>query len=209
MLLFPRRMRNELQELRRAFEETRERSDILDDACGIGLWEAVLHNGDALHEKSKWTWSPEFRRLIGYESESDYPDVVQSWSDRLHPDDVEPTFAAFGGHLTDKSGKARYNVVYRLKVRDGSYRWFRATGGCRHASDGHTIRACGSLTDIHEQKTAEINAANETAADQAAIGALSAGWPRWRRGTSRTRSRQICHRRRRSSRIPLTWWSPN
>ncbi len=129
----------------------KERSDLLDDASGIGLWEAVLHQGDAMSPKSRWTWSPEFRRLAGFQSVEEFPNVVQSWSDRLHPDDVGPTFAAFGKHLEDKSGKSRYRVEYRLKCKDGSYRWFRATGGCKHLPDGVTVRACGSLTDIHEQ----------------------------------------------------------
>ncbi|MCW6512875.1 methyl-accepting chemotaxis protein [Lichenifustis flavocetrariae] len=151
----------------------RERAELLDDACGVGLWEAVLFQGDAMHAKSIWTWSPEFRRLLGYESESEYPNVVQSWSDRLHPDDVAPTFAAFVGHLADKSGRSRYDVTYRLKVRDGSYRWFRATGGCRYASDGQTVRACGSLTDIHKQKVAEFAAATESENDKLILTALT------------------------------------
>jgi methyl-accepting chemotaxis protein len=160
-------------ERERAFRNLKERSDLLDDACGVGLWEAVLHNGDAMHAKSLWTWSPEFRRLIGYQTEAEYPNVVQSWSDRLHPDDVAPTFAAFTGHLADKSGGTRYDVTYRLKVRDGSYRWFRATGGCRYAADGTTVRACGSLTDIHLQKTAELANAAEAEADRQTIDILS------------------------------------
>ncbi len=153
----------------------RERSDLLDDACGIGLWEAILHKGDALDPKSIWTWSPEFRRLLGYESEAQCPNVVQSWSDRLHPDDVAPTFAAFAGHLADKSGRSRYDVTYRLKVRDGSYRWFRATGGCRHSADGQTIRACGSLTDIHQQKIGELETSAAADADRVMVESLSAG----------------------------------
>ena len=156
-----------------AFYRLRERSELLDEACGVGLWEAVLHHGEAMHAQSDWKWSPEFRRLIGYEQEAEFPNVVQSWSDRLHPDDVAPTFAAFTGHLADKTGRSRYDVTYRLKVRDGSFRWFRATGGCRHAADGTTVRACGSLTDVHKQKTAEAAVASEADADRGAIEALS------------------------------------
>ena len=156
-----------------AYTQMRERSELLDDACGIGLWEAVLHRADAMHAQSRWTWSPELRRLIGYEQEAEFPNVVQSWSDRLHPDDVAPTFAAFTSHLADKTGRSRYDVTYRLKVRDGSYRWFRATGGCRYAADGTTVRACGSLTDVHKQKSAEAAIASEADADREAIGALS------------------------------------
>jgi hypothetical protein len=43
----------------------KERSDLLDRCCGVGFWQAILHNADAFDPKSAWTWSPEFRRLIG------------------------------------------------------------------------------------------------------------------------------------------------
>jgi methyl-accepting chemotaxis protein len=173
--MFGGKAHRELEDLRMRFKAIEERSALLDEACGVGLWEAVLVNGDAMNPQSLWTWSPEFRRLIGYDSDRDFPNVVNSWSDRLHPDDVAPTFAAFGNHLEDKSGRARYDVTYRLKVRDGSYRWFRATGGCRHQSDGKTIRACGSLTDVHQQVTAQREFERTAEEDAVAIGALSEG----------------------------------
>lgn len=173
-MLFSGRKTSEIDQLKKQFADLKERSELLDQACGIGLWESVLYDADALHPKSVWNWSPEFRRLIGYTSEADFPNVCQSWSDKLHPDDVEPTFAAFAAHLTDRTGAARYNVTYRLKTRSGDYRWFRATGGCRHAADG-TIRACGSLTDIHEQTLVEQKAREEAAENQAALNALAEG----------------------------------
>ncbi|MFN3523464.1 MAG: PAS domain-containing methyl-accepting chemotaxis protein [Phenylobacterium sp.] len=153
--------------------DLKQRSELLDEACGVGLWQAILYNADANDPRSVWTWSGEFRRLLGFSDEHDFPNVVTSWSGRLHPDDVEPTFAAFGAHLTDRTGQARYDVTYRLRVRDGSYRWFRAMGGCRHAEDGVTIRACGSLVDIHEQRATELAFEQERAADAVAIGALA------------------------------------
>ena len=174
-MMMPWTCRRELRRLREELSHVRERSDLLDDAAGVGLWQAQLHEADAFHPQSIWTWSPEFRRLVGYETAAEFPDVCQSWSDRLHPDDAGPTFEAFGNHLKDTTGRARYDVAYRLKVRDGSYRWFRATGGCRHATDGLTIRACGSLTDIHAQKVAEIALAEEARQDQIASVALAKG----------------------------------
>ena len=155
--------------------EVRERADVLDGSCGIGLWQAILHNADALHPKSLWTWSPEFRRLIGYTDEQDFPNACQSWSDKLHPDDAAATFAAFAKHLTDKSGRSRYDVTYRLKMKDGQFRWFRATGGCRHSEDGATIRACGSLTFIHDQKQAESELMHRAQADQVVLTSLAEG----------------------------------
>jgi methyl-accepting chemotaxis protein len=166
---------SELARVKAELKEVKERSDVLDNSCGVGLWAAVLYNADALDPRSKWLWSPEFRRLIGYSSEADFPNVCQSWSDKLHPDDVPATFAAFGGHLTDKSGNARYDVTYRLKMKDGQYRWFRATGGCKHSEDGQTIRACGSLTYIHDQKMIEEQIHRDADQNQVVIDAIADG----------------------------------
>jgi uncharacterized protein YoxC len=126
--------------------------DTLGQYCGIGLWDAVLHEGDAMHPKARWTWSSEFRRLLGFGSVAEFPDVVQSWSDRLHPDDAGPTFAAFGATCASGVG---YDVKYRLKVKDGTYRWFRATGGVVLDANRKPRRACGSLVDIHETVSLE------------------------------------------------------
>ena len=166
---------SELERVRAEFREIKERSDVLDNACGVGLWAAVLHNADALDPKSRWLWSPEFRRLIGYGSEAEFANVCQSWSDKLHPDDAPATFAAFAGHLSDKSGNARYDVSYRLKMKDGQYRWFRATGGCRHSADGQTIRACGSLTYIHDQKMIEQRISDDAKRNQVVIDSVGEG----------------------------------
>ncbi len=143
---------------------------------GVGLWDAVLFAGDAMHAKSRWTWSSEFRRLCGYSTVSEFPDVVQSWSDRLHPDDAARVFATFGAALS--TGNV-YDTTYRLKVRDGSWRWFRATGGVLLDAAGKPRRACGSLVDIHDatQALAQQQVARDATAGsfQEKVGGLVSG----------------------------------
>jgi PAS domain S-box-containing protein len=141
--------------LAKAQAEKGEWLDILASHAGVGLWDAVLYKGDALHPKARWTWSPEFRRLCGFTSAADFPDVVGSWADRLHPDDAAATFAAFNGALSGAHGSDSYDTTYRLKLRDGSYRWFRATGGVVRDKAGKPRRACGSLVDIHASRQAD------------------------------------------------------
>ena len=128
--------------------------DLLDRYAGVGLWDAVLFDGDPMHERSHWRWSAEFRRLAGFTAEEEFPNVVASWTSRLHPDDVEPTFAAFGACLADTSGRTGYDVEYRLMTKGGDYRWFRAIGGVARDSRGKAERACGSLIDINAERTA-------------------------------------------------------
>jgi methyl-accepting chemotaxis protein len=156
----------------RELETLRDRDeylDVLGKHAGVGLWDAVLVNQDAMDPRSRWTWSDEFRRLVGFGSQQDFPNVVQSWSDRLHPDDAPATFAAFGAAVEGRS--SGYDVTYRLKMRDGAWRWFRATGGCMRK--GGYVRACGSLVDVHSQKTAELQQARANADQKAVVEGLA------------------------------------
>ena len=129
-------------------DEKLEWLDCLGSHAGVGLWDAVLPEGDPMHPKARWTWSAEFRRLCGFDSVAEFPDVVQSWSDRLHPDDAEKTFSAFLGALNGVAGSDKYDMTYRLKLKNGTYNWFRATGGVVRDKAGKPRRACGSLVDI-------------------------------------------------------------
>jgi hypothetical protein len=147
--------------------------EILNNQAGVGLWGTVLHDGDPMHAKSRWTWSAEFRRLVGFAEHADeFPNVVRSWSDRLHPDDTANVFAVFGAALKNVAAKGAYDVAYRLMMRDGSYRWFRATGGVVHDASGRATRACGSLVDINPA----MEAARATEARAAQIDRLVAGF---------------------------------
>ena len=131
--------------------------ELLGHSAGVGLWNAAFHEGDPVHEKSFWQWSVQFARLLGFEGGADFPNKIETWSDRLHPDDVAPTFAAFGAFLKDTSGRTPYDVLYRCKVRSGTYRWFRAIGGCLRDPTGMPLRACGSLIDIHAEQELREN----------------------------------------------------
>jgi hypothetical protein len=144
---------------------------LLSRYAGVGLWDAMLHDGDPMHPKSRWRWSEEFRRLLGFDQgdTGGFPDVVGSWADRLHPEDAQPTFQAFGACLNDRSGRTGYDVTYRLKMKDGSYRWFRAIGGVARDAAGLALRACGSLIDVHAEKIAELRQADAEAERHKAI----------------------------------------
>jgi PAS domain-containing protein len=152
-----------------------EVSTLLGRNAGVGLWDAMIHNGDPLHAESRWTWSGEFRRLIGFDRDdlSGFPNVVGSWADRLHPEDAPITFDAFMACLNDRSGRTGYDVTYRLKMRDGSYRWFRAVGGVGRDKNGVALRACGSLIDVDAFKKAEIQSAGAEAERRKSVNALA------------------------------------
>ncbi|XLM21977.1 methyl-accepting chemotaxis protein, partial [Chromobacterium piscinae] len=97
-------------------------------------------------------WSPQFRRLLGFDSEQEFPDVLESWSNRLHPEDKQAVLNAFAAHLSDRSGQTPYDLEYRLQCKNGEYHWFRARGQTRRAPDGTPLRVVGALIDIDAEK---------------------------------------------------------
>ena len=133
---------------------------------------AALQNEDAsldtIHEmlgSGKWTmdfdeagvmtqvrWSDEFRRMIGYHSVNDFPDVLESWSDLLHPDDKDRVLKEYNETISDYTGQKTYDVEYRLRTKNRGYRWYRAVGKPTRRPDGSPITYVGVFIDITEQK---------------------------------------------------------
>jgi PAS domain S-box-containing protein len=125
------------------------------DVLGIGLWDMEVVRDDPVNAANTFTWSPEFRGMLGFGGEEEFPNVLGSWSGRLHPDDRERTLAAFAAHIGDHTGKTPYDVEYRLMMKSGEYRWFRAFGATLRDGGGAPLRAAGALEDISEKKDME------------------------------------------------------
>jgi len=116
------------------------------------LWDMEYpKDGQLLPDTAFW-WSEQFRKLLGFRDEHDFPNVLDSWGSRLHPTDKERTFAAFAAHLQDRSGRTPYAIEYQLQLKSGEYRWFLARGYTMRDSSGKPLRVNGSLRDIHADK---------------------------------------------------------
>ena len=98
------------------------------------------------------TWSDEFRRMIGYHGMDDFPDVLESWSDLLHPDDRERVLREYNETISDYTGQKTYDVEYRLRTKNRGYRWYRAVGKPTRRPDGSPVTYVGVFIDITEQK---------------------------------------------------------
>ena len=123
---------------------------LTDNALNVALWDMEVVDGDPVNPNNSFTWSEEFRKMLGFTNERDFPNITSSWSDRLHPEDKERTLNAFAAHLTDRTGKTPYDLTYRLKVKSGEYRYFHAFGSTVRDSKGVALRVAGALKDITE-----------------------------------------------------------
>ena len=128
---------------------TLTRFELAREMLNDGLWDMEVIAGDPLNPKNPFWWSPQFRRLLGYETLQEFPDVLDSWASRLYPEDRDRVLEAFGSHINDRSGRTGFDITYRLVLKNNEVRWFRARGQTKRTADGTPLRVVGALVDVH------------------------------------------------------------
>ncbi|MCL2277487.1 MAG: ATP-binding protein [Treponema sp.] len=127
------------------------------NATKIGLWDVLIVNNDPVNPGNVFTWSDEFRYMLGYSDQSEFPNTFNSWNDNLHPEERGNAHKAISEHLADKSGKTPYDVEYRMLCKNGEYAYFRACGESIRDKNGNAIRVAGAVMDITESKKVLLN----------------------------------------------------
>ncbi len=97
-------------------------------------------------------WSPRIRQMLGFSAE-EFPDVLDSWASRLHPDDKDRVFAAVRAHLEQR---VPYDIEYRILNKQGQYRWVQARGQALWDEQGRPVRMAGTLQCITARKETEL-----------------------------------------------------
>ena len=140
-----------LHESEKSATANQMRFDLINQASSEGLWDLELAPGESLSPRTQVRWSQHFRELLGFKDEHDFPNLLSSWNDRIHPEDKQAATEQLSQHLNDKSGHTPYQAKYRLATKDGSYRWFYAQGATLRNAQGLPLRIAGSMRDIHKE----------------------------------------------------------
>jgi PAS domain S-box-containing protein len=101
--------------------------------------------------KQSVQWVGKIDEMLGYEP-GEFARTLDGWAASVHPEDVERTMAQVQAHLAEG---APYAAEYRVRRKDGVYRWWSARGAVARTPDGKPVRWIGSITDITERKQAE------------------------------------------------------
>ncbi len=125
---------------------------VMHKALHSGMWGMEFDRNGKMYSVS---WSPEFRQMVGFETEEEFPNVLESWSGRLHKEDYERVLKEFNDTVNDYTDKKTYDVEYRMKVRSGEWRWFHAMGRLIRRKDGTPRSYIGMFVDITESKEQE------------------------------------------------------
>lgn len=135
-----RRLQMALDELRRS--EERWYLALLGSNDGIWDWDPRT---DEIFLSSRW------KSMLGYD-EDEFVGPAAQWRELVHPDDLAGVMEAFEKH---RSGRSESFVAeYRMRVRDGQYRWILSRAKGWRNEKGELARVVGSQSDITAHKEA-------------------------------------------------------
>ena len=145
-----------------ALKESEERWQLALYANNDGIWDWNLQTNEIFYSE-RW------KAMLGYE-DWEITNNHDEWTKRVHPEDLERVTNAFDAHLNQKT--TYYKVEYRLRCKDGSYKWIQDRGKSLRDEKGNPIRVVGSHTDISDRKKAE-EALQQQAQKDSLLGSIS------------------------------------
>lgn len=135
----------ERQKAEAALKVSEERWQLAQQGNNEAIWDLNIKTGDILLS-SRW------REMLGYE-EDEISNHESEWLTRIHPDDFDRVMAINQDYRTKKIPK--YSIEYRLRCKDGSYKWILGRGQAVWDEQNNPIRMVGANTDITERKQVE------------------------------------------------------
>jgi len=111
-----------------------------------GVWDLNLVTERAYY-------SPVWKRMLGLDDD-EVGNTTQEWWQRVHPDDL---MVALDGLQKFLAGETAFLVLeYRMRHKDGSYRWIHDRGMImERAPDGRPLRVVGTHRDVTSVYQAE------------------------------------------------------
>ena len=114
------------------------------NASPAGMWDWDL-TADQL------TFSPRFRELLGYADEAEFNREF-SFGAHLHPDDLGRVQEVIQQQI---DGKGIFDEMFRLRCKNGLYRWFLGRGQAQWNEAGKAVRFAGAIIDVTQLKVRE------------------------------------------------------
>jgi PAS domain S-box-containing protein len=124
-----------------AVRESEERFRLMADSAPVMIWVAGA-DGACTYFNRQW---------LEFTGRGLQDELGNGWADGVHPDDRPRCLDRYRRHL---EAREAFVLEYRLRRRDGEYRWVVDRGAPRLAPDGTFKGYVGACSDITEIKTA-------------------------------------------------------
>jgi PAS domain S-box-containing protein len=132
-----------------ALAASEERLRLAVDGSDGAEWELPTQHGTSTPLPDPMFIGPKLKSFIGFTDE-EFPNSRDAWIQRVHPEDAGQIEDSAKAHL---EARAPYHKVeYRVRHKDGSWRWISSTGRAYRDEQGNVIRWAGIDWDITERK---------------------------------------------------------
>ncbi|MBR3635003.1 MAG: PAS domain-containing protein [Lachnospiraceae bacterium] len=139
--------------MQQTLEHDQRRSGAVEKMMLEGSWSMDLTRYDISDPNSPMVFNDQFKKILGYSGSHDFPDIMNSWITKIHPDDVGMASEKMGEQLSDPSGKVIFDMDYRMLHKDGKYRWVRSSSTVVWSHDRKTpLMAAGTILDVTEER---------------------------------------------------------
>lgn len=129
-----------------ALRMSEERLRYVIDATNDAIWDWDLVN-------NKTFFSDRFYTMLGY-APGEFEQSFDSWMNLMHPNDSAFTRVFMKKFINEQLPE--FNLDFRLKSKDGTWRWIHARGKIVEQNEkGKPIRVVGTQMDITDRKLAE------------------------------------------------------
>lgn len=135
----------QLRRIERALQRSEQRFQTALRAGNLGVWDCDPRTGRCFFSDQYW-------RMLGYEP-GELPSEPDTYFRLLHPEDSASVRAAWETHLRGES--PQLTIEFRLRHKDGSWRWIRSEGRVECAADGGPLSVSGVHIDITDRKQGE------------------------------------------------------
>ena len=134
--------RKRVEEVLRA---SREQFKLAVRGSNDGIWDLDLRTNSHY-------LSPRWKEQLGYR-DHESSNSFSTFEDHLHPEDKPVVLENMARYLRDEI--SQWNFEFRLRHKDGTYRWILSRGAAVRDEAGKVVRMAGSHTDITERKLAD------------------------------------------------------
>ncbi len=129
--------------------DNEKRLELVIEAAAVGIWDWQVQTGEI-------TFNQRWAEIIGYSVEELMPMAFDTWSSKVHPDDLTLATEVLEKHLRDELDL--YSVEIRMLHKNGQYIWILASGRVvEWESNGLPKRMLGTHQDISERKANELD----------------------------------------------------
>ena len=122
----------------RELRESEERYRVLSESVPQLLWSCDA-DGQCDYLSSQW---------VAYTGVPEADQLGYKWLEVVHPEDRGSTSKFWRAAIEDRGD---YDVDFRIRRHDGTYRWFKTRGRRLRDASGKVLRWFGTCTDIDDQ----------------------------------------------------------